>query len=194
MDVRFCRCCQSHSSWLVAHFTSHFHSTRRLYCILVLPSLASNEFETRLTEGLARLLKDPSFLPEGGALGFCFDHKYRVSPTSTSATALGDIEKSLKGMDESISRVCESLSLKITIRAVYHGDDDDFDEWSDSDDRIANYPVVLNTVLPILGADGQLKARPTWYYISARFRVQRFCIILERKRMYHAAFGGKLHR
>jgi len=48
-------------------------------------------------------------------------------------------------MDESIRRVCESLSLKITIRAVYHGDDDDFDEWSDSDDRRANYPVVLNS-------------------------------------------------
>jgi len=113
---------------------------------------------------------------------FGFDHKYRVSPTSTSATALGDIEKSLKGMDESVRCVCESLSLKITIRAVYHGDDDDFDECSDSEDsygRIANYPVVLNSF-----AD----------FGSRRPIEGRTDMVLYLSSLQGAAFGGKLHR
>lgn len=79
------------------------------------PNPVYTEFEAQLMEGLAQLLKGPSFLPKGGILGFGLDHKYPINPTSTD---LRGIEKCLKGMDESIRRVCESLSLKTTIGAI----------------------------------------------------------------------------
>ena len=79
-------------------------------------SSAYKEVDTQLKESLARLLGDPSFLPEGGTLGFGLDHKYPINPDSTK---LEDIAQCLKGMDESIKRVCESLALKVRLRPVY---------------------------------------------------------------------------
>lgn len=99
------------------------------------PNSAYMEVDAQLKESLARLLEDPSFLPEGGTLGFGLDHKYPIDPDSTK---LGDIENSLKGMDESIKRVCESLSLKLRLRPVY---DDD------------GYLVVLDSFADLTGMD-----------------------------------------
>jgi len=75
--------------------------------------------ETTLRETLALLLENPSFLPDGGRLGFGLTYGY-YSITSTPK----DIEKSLKGMDAAIKRVCESLSLAISVKVAYRGKDD----------------------------------------------------------------------
>ena len=75
--------------------------------------------ETTLKESLALLLENPSFLPDGGRLGFGLTYGY-YSITSTPK----DIEKSLKGMDAAIKRVCESLSLATSVKVAYRGKDD----------------------------------------------------------------------
>ena len=97
---------------------------------------AYKEVDMQLKESLARLLADPSFLPEGGILGFGLDHKYAINPDSTK---LADIAQCLKGMDESIKRVCESLGLKVRLRPVYG--------------TSPEYSIVLNSFADLDGMD-----------------------------------------
>jgi hypothetical protein len=111
------------------------------------PNSAYKEVDTQLKESLARLLEDRSFLPEGGTLGFGLDHKYPINPKKTK---LGDITNCLKGMDESIKRVCESLGLKVTLRPVYGFTDE--------------YSVVLDCFVDL--ADMEKDEDVAWYLSS----------------------------
>jgi hypothetical protein len=76
--------------------------------------------DTEIKYALEALLKDTTFLPGGGFLGFGFAHKY---PFSQSSTNLSDVEGRLKGTDAAIKRACDSLSITNAVHAVYRGDD-----------------------------------------------------------------------
>ncbi|KAF9535325.1 hypothetical protein CPB83DRAFT_901074 [Crepidotus variabilis] len=75
-----------------------------------------------LRVSLSRVLKDPAFLPDGGALGFGLSYKYPFDPQSTS---LSDVLGWLKGPDAAIKQVCEAVSLKVAAKAIYGGQEEE---------------------------------------------------------------------
>lgn len=76
---------------------------------------------------LLNSLEDPQFLPNGGTLGFGLTFMYPVSPESTTLNTLID---RLKGSDAVIKRVCDHLSLDVSLKAIYQ--DCDTSEYSQS--------------------------------------------------------------
>ncbi|KAG6831031.1 hypothetical protein H0H87_006520 [Tephrocybe sp. NHM501043] len=76
-----------------------------------------------LHDSLSTALDNPMFLPQGGYLGFGLSFQYPVE-SSMSEIQLSALEKSLKGSDGVIYRVCKQLSLKTSLNAVYDTDDE----------------------------------------------------------------------
>ncbi|KAF5370991.1 hypothetical protein D9615_010009 [Tricholomella constricta] len=68
-------------------------------------------------DALSKALADPSFLPNGGYLGFGLSFKYPIDLADGDSTN-GHV---LKGSDAMIIRVCEKLSLAPSLNAVYNG-------------------------------------------------------------------------
>lgn len=69
-------------------------------------------------DAFVRLLKDKTFLPDGGVLGFALAYKYPFNPESTECS---DILNRLKGSDAQLKSICEGLSLEVAMKAVYRG-------------------------------------------------------------------------
>ncbi|KAG6855593.1 hypothetical protein H0H87_000432 [Tephrocybe sp. NHM501043] len=74
-----------------------------------------------LHNALSTALENPEFLPTGGYLGFGLSFQYPVQSTM-SADQRSALVASLKGSDSVIYRVCEQLSLKTSLNAVYDTD------------------------------------------------------------------------
>jgi len=110
--------------------------------------------EAKIKGALDQLLKNPSFFPEGGRLGFGLDHQYAINPKTTK---LKDIEQRLKGLDQVIKQLCESFSLEVALKAVYR-----FTEESDygKPRRKTNLAVLLDRFPPLEDAvieyDGEM--------------------------------------
>jgi len=79
------------------------------------------ENELALKKVFTHLLEDSAF-DDGALIGFGLNHKY---PINMDATVLSDIKEYLKGSDATIKRVCDLLSLDVTIKAVYLDSRDD---------------------------------------------------------------------
>ncbi|KAI0927628.1 hypothetical protein AcV5_008112 [Taiwanofungus camphoratus] len=69
-----------------------------------------------------RLLDDPSFLPEGGHLGFGLRHRYPVNVENVGWRLMGMI-KYLKGSDATLLKVCNELSIDASLKIVFKDDD-----------------------------------------------------------------------
>ncbi|XP_055334167.1 uncharacterized protein LOC129585491 [Paramacrobiotus metropolitanus] len=86
--------------------------------------------ELTFKTGLEQLLADPTFLPQGGLIGFGLQHKYPVN----AQTKLCTLMERLKGSDALVKKVCEQLSLPVQPKMLtkgkdyWGGDDDDIDE------------------------------------------------------------------
>ncbi|PBK87690.1 hypothetical protein ARMGADRAFT_971717 [Armillaria gallica] len=88
----------------------------------VIAKTSSNRIPTdMLKTALQNLLKDETFLPKGGLLGFGLRHKYAIIDESgiESQNSLRQLADRLKGSDASIVRVCRNLSLDTNIRILY---------------------------------------------------------------------------
>ena len=72
--------------------------------------------ELKLKQALLELLDEPTFLPEGGLIGFGLRHKYPVSKTERS---LAKVLSCLKGSDAIIRRVCASVGLELKPNVIY---------------------------------------------------------------------------
>ncbi|XP_055334233.1 uncharacterized protein LOC129585543 [Paramacrobiotus metropolitanus] len=98
-------------------------------------NIAVNHEQTFKT-GLEQLLADPTFLPQGGLIGFGLQHEYPVN----AETQLCSLMECLKGSDALIGRVCQQLSLpiqpKMLTETEEHYDDDDDAWYLDSDDNV----------------------------------------------------------
>ena len=70
-----------------------------------------------IKEALSALLDDEKFLPHGGFLGFGLSHKYPFNPQTTH---LEHLLPRLKGSDADILKICDSLSLRTSLKAIYH--------------------------------------------------------------------------
>jgi hypothetical protein len=79
--------------------------------IPISPAISPNEIA--LKDALSILLDDDQFLPEGGVLGFGLSFQYPIKKK------LNSLFGCLKGRDATIERVCDDLSLAISLRVVY---------------------------------------------------------------------------
>nr|VWP02668.1 Oligopeptide transporter OPT-like protein [Ganoderma boninense] len=72
---------------------------------------------------LAALLDEPTFLPEGGVMGFrlCHDYPFPAAWTSNMSGPLGDLEEWLKGSDAVLFAACEALEVAPRLRLVSEG-------------------------------------------------------------------------
>ncbi|KAF8880038.1 hypothetical protein BD779DRAFT_1612810 [Infundibulicybe gibba] len=70
-------------------------------------------------DALSALLDDPGFLPDGGVLGFGLQFMY---PVDVAKWNLQHLVACLKGRDAMVKRVCEQLSLKPSLNAIYETD------------------------------------------------------------------------
>lgn len=77
-------------------------------------------------------LQDPTFLPNGGLLGFGLSHAYAVSQTT-------DLSKiTLKGFDATISDIFSQYGIKGRIKAFY-GQEQIFDEEDEDEEGFSYY-------------------------------------------------------
>lgn len=67
---------------------------------------------------LEALLLDPTFLPDGGLLGFNLEHHYPVQNNSSAYVDLGHVEQCLKGVDAEIMTIAKGLSLHASVRGL----------------------------------------------------------------------------
>ncbi|KAJ8520638.1 hypothetical protein ONZ45_g2560 [Pleurotus djamor] len=68
---------------------------------------------------LVRALRTPTFLPEGGVLGYGLRREYSVPNDSSD---LRPVISSLKGEDASVAKVCHLLELHAIIKVIYEAD------------------------------------------------------------------------
>jgi len=84
-----------------------------------LSATSLNEICEQLKGGLSSLLDNPTFLPNGGFIGFGLVHKYPF----TTHTNLSTIEDYLKGTDVAFAQVCQDLGLNFELKAIYTDED-----------------------------------------------------------------------
>ena len=91
-------------------------------------SIHPRTFGPDLKAALQRALDDPSFLPDGGHLGFGLSHRYpihlerRISE-DIGRQLLGELELRLKGGDAVVMKVCTELNLKTFLRFLVEDTD-----------------------------------------------------------------------
>ncbi|KAE9394942.1 hypothetical protein BT96DRAFT_886097 [Gymnopus androsaceus JB14] len=90
----------------------------------VIPRAPVFNMPNQAQSALSDLLLDPTFLPEGGLIGFGLCHQYpfreRVEDYGKQEReALQLILNILKGNDRAISNLCQGLGLKPFIRVIY---------------------------------------------------------------------------
>lgn len=78
--------------------------------------------EGKLSSALQSLLADPSFLPEGGHIGFGLHYKYPIEQKAASADTLRYLNRCLKGSDAMIFTVCDELKLNAELMLLYEFD------------------------------------------------------------------------
>lgn len=84
--------------------------------------LEDEEKKLKFYSTLEKLLADPTFLPEGGRLGFGLRRVYPLAKKPSDRDALVYLRKHLKGSDAEILRACEALSLPAKLYLVYRDD------------------------------------------------------------------------
>ncbi|KAL4251238.1 iron/ascorbate-dependent oxidoreductase family protein [Abortiporus biennis] len=87
-------------------------------------STTSKKAWSVLQNALERLLDDPTFMPNGGHLGFGLTRSYPVN----NKTSLYSILLDLKGADSSLLYACTQLSLNINARLVFQPEPDHYGE------------------------------------------------------------------
>jgi hypothetical protein len=77
---------------------------------------------TSFKSELETLLLDPTFLPDGGVLGFDLEHYYPVQNSSSSYVDLKHVGECLKGTDAEIMAIAKELSLPVSVWGLIHPD------------------------------------------------------------------------
>ena len=77
---------------------------------------------TSFKSELETLLLDPTFLPDGGVLGFDLEHCYPVQNSSSSYVDLKHVGECLKGTDGEVMEIAKELSLHVSVWGLIHPD------------------------------------------------------------------------
>ncbi|KAJ3504189.1 hypothetical protein NLJ89_g8065 [Agrocybe chaxingu] len=80
--------------------------------------VAPNPVNEHLKASFLALLKSPTFLAQGGLVGFSLSHQY---PFNVESTRLSNVITFLKGADAAVLNMCNELSLEPTLKVVYRG-------------------------------------------------------------------------
>lgn len=124
----------------------------------------------------ANLLADPTFLPEGGCLGFGLRHQYPLNTSKdkdwkfnheAKRAELQALHKYLKGGDAMLQQICNKLGLKNYLGIVYREDDDE---------------IMCNQVVD-LDDDQTMHSEGLWNYLVTKYEVE----------MLHDASTGEDH-
>ncbi|KAJ7174566.1 hypothetical protein C8R46DRAFT_1252275 [Mycena filopes] len=83
------------------------------------PVHLSPSADTELQSALSSLVSDATFLSDGGTLGFGLRYQYPVD----KHTNLSSMKSFLKATDALLVRVCQTLGLDTSLKAVYTDDD-----------------------------------------------------------------------
>ena len=105
-------------------YNLHFSSPATpLQALNVIQPRGANNLEVE--SALSALLADPTFLPDGGTLGFGLRHLYPLPTTFEPHTdsTLSSLALRLKGADSALFRACASLQLHPALYSIY--------EWRD---------------------------------------------------------------
>ncbi|KAH9480110.1 hypothetical protein JR316_0006707 [Psilocybe cubensis] len=81
------------------------------------PLSMTADYIEKLKQSLAALLADPNVLPNGGLLGFSLAHRYPIDPKKTE---LSNLIECLKGSDADTLSICKSLSIDVSLKAIYY--------------------------------------------------------------------------
>lgn len=73
-----------------------------------------------MRHSLFALLGDPEFLPNGGLIGFGLSHRY---PFDINRTEPPQIYHDLRGPDALLGDLCRELGIDVSLKALYHNDD-----------------------------------------------------------------------
>lgn len=74
-----------------------------------------SDSEAHFKATLTQLLESPTFLPEGGSLGFGLVHQYPLGDKGTAES----LRSFLKGSDAIVMKVCKDLNLPIRLTMLY---------------------------------------------------------------------------
>ncbi|KAL4244529.1 hypothetical protein ABKN59_009797 [Abortiporus biennis] len=147
--------------------------------------LSWNSDYSRLQKALRALLEDPTFLPEGGFIGFGLQREYPFRKSLTRDDEhlhpwerpqnykfdISFLENHLKGDDSIVMRVCQDLSLSPSLKVAMKERESDsvlFDGLPDlSDENFQDYPaeLILKGAYDgkVIDSDwGQLDMQITW--------------------------------
>lgn len=97
-------------------YSLYFDDETKLDEVSAPTSLSSGAIDFR--NELETLLVNPTFLPDGGLLGFNLEHHYPVQNDSSSYVDLGHVEQCLKGVDAEIMAIAKGLSLHVSVRGL----------------------------------------------------------------------------
>ncbi|KAI0927627.1 hypothetical protein AcV5_008111 [Taiwanofungus camphoratus] len=116
-----------------------------------------------------RLLDDPSFLPEGGHLGFELRHRYPVNVDDLTSqrkgkAALKAMVKYLKGSDAILLQVCNELSIGASLRVVFKDDVLDDEDWIEDTIRVGTVPTrpILVMLDRLVNLEDSMLDIPFW--------------------------------
>jgi hypothetical protein len=93
---------------------------------------------------LSNALLNPSFLPDGGVLGFGLSFMYPIK-VGYRATPLKDLLGRLKGSDAVIKRVCDQLSLTVALKAIY------VDKEVEVGNKIITHHIMVDEIIDLSG-------------------------------------------
>ncbi|OBZ71338.1 hypothetical protein A0H81_08863 [Grifola frondosa] len=79
--------------------------------------------ERELKTAFQSLLDDPTFMPEGGHLGFGLRHQYPIPSTDNDPDVLEDLEDRLKGSDAALMMVCRELGLDASLKMAFEDEE-----------------------------------------------------------------------
>ncbi|KAK0489367.1 hypothetical protein IW261DRAFT_1641573 [Armillaria novae-zelandiae] len=101
----------------------------------------THNITSEIKQSLSKLIRDPTFFPAGGKLGFGLRHQYPLK-ANRGPFDIEDVVDLLKGSDAAIYRACQSLSLSVDVRVCYTPQDSDTNRKYLLDGELGNFNLL----------------------------------------------------
>ncbi|OBZ71331.1 hypothetical protein A0H81_08864 [Grifola frondosa] len=110
-------------------------------------------YESDFKSVFQALLDEPTFLADGGHLGFGLRHQYPIPWTDYESHSLVDLAHCLKGSDAVLMKVCRELRLDASLKMAF-------------EDRMRSVVVMCNRAINF---DGAYLEEPISYFLRANY-------------------------
>lgn len=126
----------------------------------------AHPFETTL----ASLLKDPSFLTDGGLIGWGLRYEYPVSTTAKREhQSVQSVSENLKGEDELVARISASLHLKAEVKVYINLKEMWENEYSEGDFDDETWVDGLGLLLRSIPTLESIGDESIYYYLRSAY-------------------------